>query len=186
MPVMPGIRTSAIRHDAPLGSAELRKSSAEANTSAVKPCDRNMRCNASRTALSSSTIAISGSIGAPAAVASAEDIPVSRAESIGRADSRLATRNRAITPWCRRFRLRGSLGGGHRRWQGKPDPRATGYRGLGPQRSAMRLDDRAADRQPDANAIGLCRVKAVEDAGELPRRESGAGILDGDDDGIAA
>src|SRR5260370_8157592 len=168
MPVMPGIGTPAIRHDAELGSAELRKCSAEANTEAVNPRDRNMRCNASRTALSSSTIAISGSIGTRLAVASAQDTPVGRAESIGRADSRLATRNRAITPWCRGCRLRRSLGGGHRRWQGKPDPRAAGYRGLGPQRSAMRLDNRAADPHPDPNPIRFSLAQPLQHTPNLP------------------
>src|ERR1051325_6635008 len=66
---MPGILISAIRQAGQGRSPEPRKFSAESNTDAAKPWDSNMRCKASRTALSSSTIAINGPIGARPAFA---------------------------------------------------------------------------------------------------------------------
>ena len=47
----------------------------------------------------------------------------------------------------------------------------------GPYAAAMLLDDRPADRQPHAHAIGLRRKEGVEQPADMFRRDSGAGIL---------
>src|SRR6516164_6846872 len=45
------------------------------------------------------------------------------------------------------------------------------------QPPAMRLDDRAADRQPHAHPVGLGRIEGLEQAVEVRRVEPRAGVL---------
>ena len=55
-----------------------------------------------------------------------------------------------------------------------------------PQLAAMRLDDRAADREPDADPVLFRRIKAVEDARNLLRVEAASRILYRENNGRTA
>src|SRR5690348_11191978 len=48
----------------------------------------------------------------------------------------------------------------------------------------MRLDDRSADREADADPLCLCCIKTVENAIEILWVETAAGIFDADDYGL--
>src|SRR5438034_3685479 len=56
--------------------------------------------------------------------------------------------------------------------------------GGGPQLAAMRLDDRAADRQPHAHPAGLGREEGAEYLIQVVRGDAAAGVLHGHTDAI--
>src|SRR5258708_33138573 len=64
-------------------------------------------------------------------------------------------------------------------WQRELKDRAARLIRCCPQTTAMRLDDRTADRQSHAHAIALGRVESVEDVFQVRPVQSGAGIADG-------
>src|SRR6266702_8879094 len=102
---MPGILTSRIRQDALCAFARLKNCSADPKTEVANPYARNRRCRASRTALSSSTIEISGSIGPHAYLVPGNDTPVSLDGSIGPGDTWLPIRNTIAALWFKRTRF---------------------------------------------------------------------------------
>ena len=53
-----------------------------------------------------------------------------------------------------------------------------------PHSSAMRFDDRVADRQAHPHTAGLRRVEGLEDAVEFVRSQSRPGILDVHQNGV--
>src|ERR1700722_2442793 len=59
-------------------------------------------------------------------------------------------------------------------WQRELEDRAPGRIGARPQSSAMPLDDRATDRQPESQAVRLGRVEGVEEMLESGGRQSRA------------
>ena len=66
--------------------------------------------------------------------------------------------------------------------QGELKDGPLGYVGRRPHASAMRLDDRTADRQSHAHTIRLGRVECVEEPVHALRLQARAGILYGDED----
>ena len=72
------------------------------------------------------------------------------------------------------------LGDGQR----EPEDRTMRLVRAGPQPPAVRLDDRAADRQADADAFGFRRVKRLEHLLGVLRVQAAAGIAHFDEHGV--